>query len=165
MHANAALLYRFYQAFAARDAEGMAACYARDVVFEDPAFGELHGDEARGMWRMLCARARDLSIEARDIVADESTGSAHWEAVYTFTQTGRRVHNRIDASFRFRDGLIVEHRDRFDFWAWSRRALGAPGLLLGWTPWLRGKVRGQARAGLAKFLAAQSPRRANFLST
>ena len=153
MHANAALVHRFYQAFGARDADAMCACYAPDVVFEDPAFGELHGAEACGMWRMLCSRAKDLRVEASDIVADDTRGSAHWEAVYTFTQTGRRVHNRIDARFEFRDGLIAVHRDRFDFWAWSRQALGAPGLLLGWTSLLRGKVRAQARAGLHKFLA------------
>lgn len=151
---SVALIERFYTAFAARDADGMAACYTPDVIFEDPAFGELHGDQARGMWRMLCARAKDLQVTVSDIHADASRGSAHWEAIYTFSQTGRRVHNKIDANFEFRDGLIAVHRDRFDFWAWSRQALGAPGLLLGWTPFLRNKVRAQARAGLQKFLAS-----------
>jgi hypothetical protein len=36
--------------------------------------------------------------------------------------------------------LIVEHVDRFNFWRWSRQALGLPGLVLGWTPVLRKKV-------------------------
>jgi hypothetical protein len=49
--------------------------------------------------------------------------------------------------------LITRHRDRFNFWSWSRQALGAPGLLLGWTPFLRQKVRAQAAANLQKFLA------------
>lgn len=30
---------RFYEAFARRDAAGMAACYHRLATFEDPAFG------------------------------------------------------------------------------------------------------------------------------
>ena len=50
-------------------------------------------------------------------------------------------------------GLITRHTDRFDFWRWSRQALGAPGLLLGWSPFLRAKVRGQAAASLRRFLA------------
>ena len=152
MHPNEALIHRFYQAFATRDAEGMAACYAPHVVFEDPAFGELHGDEARGMWRMLCARAKDLQLEFSDVVADDFRGHAHWEARYTFSQTGRKVHNRIDANFEFRDGLIAVHRDVFDFRAWSRQALGLPGMLLGWTPFLQAKVRAQAKTGLRKFM-------------
>ncbi len=40
-------------------------------------------------------------------------GSARWEAVYPFSETGRIVHNRIRAEFRFRDGKIIEHRDHF----------------------------------------------------
>ena len=40
----------------------------------------------------------------------------------------RLVLNRIDGAFTFNPrGLIVTHRDRFDFWAWSRQALGTPG--------------------------------------
>ena len=73
-------------------------------------------------------------------------------ARYTFSATGRKVLNRIDASFEFRDGLIVRHIDRFDFWRWSRQALGTPGLLLGWTGFLRGKVRAKAAASLAAFV-------------
>jgi hypothetical protein len=77
--------------------------------------------------------------------------TAHWDAHYTFSATGRAVHNAIDAQFTLRDGLIVRHVDRFDFWRWSRQALGVPGWLLGWTPLLKAKVRAQAAKGLAAF--------------
>lgn len=152
-HPNALLIERFYRAFAARDAEGMAACYAPDVVFSDPAFGELHGSEVGDMWRMLCGRAQDLVVRCSDVSADAVRGAARWEADYLFSQTGRMVNNRVAAAFVFRDGLIVEHRDRFGMWRWSRQALGLPGLLLGWSPMLRNKVQRQARTGLAVFRA------------
>lgn len=152
MHANAALIERFYRAFQARDGAGMAACYHPDIVFSDPAFGELRGKEAGAMWAMLCSRAKDLQLEVSAVRADDAAGSAHWEARYTFTQTGRPVHNVIEASFAFRDGLIVRHADNFDFWRWSRQALGAAGLLLGWTPFLRNKVRATARGGLEAWM-------------
>ena len=80
-------------------------------------------------------------------------GRAHWDARYTFSATGRKVLNRIDASFEFRDGLIVRHVDRFPFWTWARQALGAPGLLLGWSGFLRAKVRATAAKNLAAFKA------------
>ena len=151
---HVALIERFYSAFAQRDHATMGACYTADAHFSDPAFGELRGDEVRSMWRMLCERGTDLAISYRDVQADGDRGSAHWDADYTFTATGRRVHNEIDASFRFAGGLIAEHDDRFSFWRWSRQALGPAGLALGWTPLLRGKVRGQARAQLQDFMAA-----------
>nr|QMS48187.1 ketosteroid isomerase-related protein [uncultured bacterium] len=61
----------------------------------------------------------------------------------------------IDASFRFRDGLIAEHVDRFDFWRWSRMAMGPAGLLLGWTPILKSVVRRSAGKALDAFLAGR----------
>lgn len=152
MHPNAALIHRFYDSFAALDAAGMQACYHPDVVFSDPAFGELRGRRAGAMWAMLCGRAKDLRVTASDVQADDQRGRAHWEAHYTFGQTGRPVHNRIDAEFEFRDGLIIRHTDTFDFYAWARQALGPAGLLLGWTPILRNKVRQTALAGLDKYM-------------
>lgn len=160
MHPNEALIRRFYTAFQARDAAGMRACYHPDVVFSDPVFGELRGEQAGAMWEMLCARAKDLELEFSAVSADDRQGAAHWDARYTFTQTGRRVQNRIDATFEFRDGLIARHDDRFSFFRWARQALGPAGLLLGWTPMLRAKVGRTARAGLdayARKIAAAPP--------
>ena len=141
MHPNEALITKFYEAFAARDPEGMSACYHDDVRFSDEVFPDLRGPRAGAMWRMLCERGEDLAVTFFDVEADDRTGAARWEAVYTFAATGRKVHNRIRARFRFRDGRIVEHRDTFPFWAWSRQALGPAGWLLGWTPWLKRRVR------------------------
>ena len=152
MHPHAALIHRFYDSFAALDATGMGACYHREIVFSDPAFGELHGPEAGAMWAMLCERGKDLEVGASKVEADDERGRAHWEARYTFGPTGRPVHNRIDAEFEFRDGLIIRHTDRFDFWAWARQALGPAGLLLGWTPVVRNKVRSTARRSLETYM-------------
>ena len=156
MHPNAELLTRFYGAFAALDAEAMQACYAPDASFRDEAFTLQGAAEVGAMWRMLCeatrAKGRDVwRLEFSGIEAVAAQGRAHWEAHYRFSATGRLVHNVIDGSFRFRDGRIAEHVDRFDFWRWSRQALGAPGLLLGWTPFLRSKVRATAAGNLARF--------------
>jgi ketosteroid isomerase-like protein len=149
---NDQLIERFYAAFAAKDGEGMAACYAPNARFSDPVFTGLSGQEPGCMWRMLTGRSKDLRITLAEHAADDRRGSAHWLADYTFS-TGRRVHNDVHARFRFENGLIVEHRDSFSFYAWARQALGPVGLALGWTPMLRGKVRRQARTGLDEFLA------------
>ena len=150
-----ATITRFYQAFAALDGATMQACYAPDAQFDDAVFSLRGADQVGGMWRMLCgatlAKGRD---DWRLTVRDITDHSAHWDAHYRFSATGRLVDNSIDAQFSFGpDGLITRHRDQFDFWRWSRQALGTPGLLLGWTPMLRNKVRGTAAANLARFLA------------
>ena len=115
---------RFYAAFDRRDGEAMAAMYAPDGHFRDPVFGDLTGAEAGAMWRMLTRTARDLKVE----LAEHDDASAHWIATYTFSATGRPVVNDVRATFRFADGLIVDHVDEFSFWKWSRQALGTKGL-------------------------------------
>jgi ketosteroid isomerase-like protein len=154
--ANNELIERFYDAFDKHDGDTMAASYTPGARFSDPVFQGLKADEPGAMWRMLTSRATDLEVQLVDHDADEQSGSAHWLADYTFTQTGRRVHNDVHASFRFAGGQISHHRDEFGFHRWARQALGPPGLLLGWTPMLQGKVRGQARAGLDQFMAGDT---------
>ena len=155
MHPNAALLEGFYASFGRLDAEAMAKCYHRDVTFRDPVFGELRGQRAGDMWRMLAGRAKDFAVEASEVKADDARGSARWVATYTFGKTGRRVRNVIDARFEFRDGLILRHEDAFDLWKWAGQALGPTGLLLGWTPLVQGRIRDEARKGLDAFVAGR----------
>jgi hypothetical protein len=128
----------------------MAACYAPGAHFSDPVFTDLDGDEPGAMWRMLTSQATDLRIELLERTAD----TARWRAHYAFSQTGRPVVNDVRATFRFSDdGLIADHRDEFGFHRWASQALGAPGLLLGWTPLLKAQVRRKAAASLAGFMA------------
>ncbi len=142
-----------YTAFAARDHEAMARCYTPDAHFSDPVFLDLSGPAVAAMWRMLCRRATDLRITFRDVVVAGERGSAHWEAWYTYSATGRSVHNVIDATFTLRDGLIARHIDRFDLYAWARQALGARGVLLGWTPLVQAAIR----CGAAQALTREAP--------
>jgi ketosteroid isomerase-like protein len=150
------LVTDFYAAFGRRDHAAMAAMYSPDATFSDPAFGVLRGAEVTSMWRMLAESATDLSVTARDITANGDRAAATWEARYTFTQTGRKVHNIVEAHMTLEDGRIRRHDDHFDFFRWSRQALGPPGLLLGWTPILRAQVRKRARARLDEFMAAHA---------
>jgi ketosteroid isomerase-like protein len=146
------LIERFYAAFDRRDGAAMAACYAPDARFRDPVFGQLDAEQAGAMWQMLTGRAEDLRVELVERTADDAQGTARWIAHYTFTQTGRPVVNDVRAAFRFQDGLILEHTDKFNWWRWARQALGAPGMWLGWTPQLRLRVHRQARAGLNRWM-------------
>lgn len=152
MHANEELIQRFYGAFQRRDAASMAACYHPEVTFSDPVFPELQGARAGAMWRMLCERGTDLKIEFSDISADDQAGRAHWDARYSFSQTGNQVLNQIDARFEFRDGLIWRHRDDFDLYRWARQALGPKGVVLGWLPPVQNAIRKMAAKSLEDYI-------------
>lgn len=149
-----ALVRKFYDAFARKDFSTMQSCYHPEARFSDPVFNDLSSPQVKAMWQMLLTSSKDLRIEFSAVSADGSKGSCHWEAWYTFSRSGRLVHNIIDASFEFRDGLIYRHQDHFNFYRWSRQALGLSGLLLGWTPIIQNKVRGTANNSLTKFMAS-----------
>lgn len=163
MDRNQQTIEAFYSAFARLDADAMAQCYTHDAKFRDEVFTLTGRREVAGMWRMLCEAVKakgqaDWKLAWRDVKAYGPNGSAHWDADYRFSATGRLVHNSIDAEFEFSpDGLIRRHRDRFDFWLWSRQALGLSGTLLGWTPLLRRAVQRKADKNLRAFLAREVP--------
>jgi ketosteroid isomerase-like protein len=145
------LINKFYSCFQKKDYTGMIECYHPNIQFKDELFS-LNGKQASAMWHMLCERGKDLEISFRDIEATEDGGSAHWEAEYTFSQTKRKVHNKIYAKFEFRDGKIIQHTDAFNFWKWSGQALGLPGIILGWSSILKKKVSKEVNTYLNKFI-------------
>jgi ketosteroid isomerase-like protein len=154
MHQHEALITTFYSAFQRRDYAAMQACYHGDAEFSDPVFQNLNSKEVKAMWQMLVTSAKDLKISFSNVKADDQTGSCRWEAWYTFSRTGRLVHNIIEARFQFKDGKIIQHHDSFDLWRWSRQALGTSGLLLGWSPLVKNKVRSTASRSLTKFMGS-----------
>lgn len=148
------LIEKFYSSFQQRDWQGMQSCYHDKVNFSDPVFQNLNGGDAKAMWHMLASSAKDLKISFSNTRVDGNRGSCDWEAWYTFSKTGRPVHNRIHAEFEFADGKIIRHADTFDLTRWAGMALGLPGKLLGWTPFIQNKIRATAASGLTRFLQA-----------
>ena len=147
------IIENFYRAFDNLDTESMIDCYHQDIKFEDPAFGVLKGEKAKNMWRMLCKsqKGKDFKVKASNIVYNNMKGTADWEAYYTFSKTGRKVHNVISAEFEFKDGKIINHFDQFDLYKWSKQALGLKGLLLGWTTFFKKKLNAQTNKLLSEF--------------
>jgi len=113
------------------DGDGMSQCYHEKIEFFDPVFPKLQGAKVGAMWKMLCSQAQGFELMFSDAQADDVVGRVRWEAKYIFSMTDRKVHNKINASFRFQDGKIIQHHDNFNFWKWSFMVLGSTGLILG----------------------------------
>jgi hypothetical protein len=144
-------LRSLYGAFAERDGEAMAACYAPDATFEDPVF-RLSGKDVGDMWRMLTSRGEDLRI-TYDVVGDDRVS---WTADYTFG--GNPVHNVIQSSFTFTpEGRIATQVDRFDFPRWAGQALGWKGKLLGRFGFFQAAVQKGTAQTLAGWQARERP--------
>ena len=150
-------IVKLYEALGNRDGEGMAECYHDNCTFEDPVFGKLEGKNVGNMWRMLTKRASNgIEVKYHGLKSQYNQGEVTVEAIYEFSKTKRIVHNIIHATFIFKEGKILEQKDHFDFWRWSRMALGPVGLFLGWTPFLKNKIRNTARASLLSFTQSKN---------
>jgi ketosteroid isomerase-like protein len=142
----------FYTAFARHDSTAMTQLYHDDVTFEDPAFGELKGERAKAMWRMLLSRGSDLVVTHSNVQLNGDKGSADWVATYVFSATKRKVVNRIHAEFELKDGKIYRHKDTFDLHQWAKQAMGFRGWLLGGTNFFKKKLQGTTNGMLDKYM-------------
>jgi len=153
MQTNEEVIARFYAAFQKLDYKTMNDCYSEDIVFNDPVFGILRGEEAMCMWEMLCKNARDFSLTFSNIKPiDEEYATCNWVATYTFSKTGNKVVNKIKAFMKLKDGKIIEHSDAFRLSTWIGQALGWKGKLFGWMGWMKRKVQKGARKNLIGFI-------------
>ena len=152
MNINEETITRFYKAFRVLDAQAMADCYVKDPVFNDQVFGIIEGDAVFSMWSMLCSRAKDFNLEFDNVESDGEYGTCNWKASYTYGPTGRKVVNSVKAHMRFEDGKISEHTDEYNLYAWSRQAYGLTGVLLGWSSFLKNKIRSGAHQKLREYM-------------
>ncbi|MEI9947303.1 MAG: nuclear transport factor 2 family protein [Chitinophagaceae bacterium] len=153
MDTNAQIVEKFYSAFQRLDYQTMNSCYSEDIVFSDPVFMLIKGDEVKAMWEMLCKNAKDFSLTFSDIEAvDEEYYTCRWTASYTFSKTGNKVVNNIKAFMRLKDGKITEHSDAFRLSKWIGQALGWKGVWFGWTGFMKRAVQKNARKNLEKFM-------------
>lgn len=153
MNNNQQIVERFYNAFQQLDYATMQDCYSDDIVFSDPVFGLLKGEEVKAMWEMLCKNAKDFRLTYSNIeLLDEEYATCNWTASYTFSKTGNKVENKIKAYMRFRDGKISEHSDAFRLSTWLAQAMGWKGVLFGWTGFMKRAVQKNARKNLDAFM-------------
>ena len=161
MNSTEQLIEKFYISFQNKNWKGMQECYDDTVIFSDPVFQLLKGKEAFAMWHMLISAGKDLTLSFKNVKANDLSGSCQWDAHYSFSRTGRKVHNIIQAEFKFKNGKIIEHYDSFDLWRWSRMALGTSGVLLGWSSIVQDKIRGTAQSALRKFITEHPEYKSN----
>lgn len=153
MQQNEQLIENFYTAFQKLDYRSMINNYADDIIFSDPVFGLLQGDEVRAMWEMLCKNAKDFSLTYTAIThLDEEYSTCEWVATYTFSKTGKKVINKGKAYMKFANGKIIEHSDGFSLYQWSKQAFGLSGILFGWNSFFQNRIRKQAQNNLQKFI-------------
>jgi hypothetical protein len=118
---HAALIDRFYRAYASRDAEEAASLYEQEGWHEEVAMGKRREGRAAlveglvGFWRML----PDVSWDRRGYIRAGNCVAVPYHMTGTFTPRGERATPRKIALdglhlFKIRDGLLVGTKDMWD---------------------------------------------------
>lgn len=150
---NEELLEKFYTSFAQKNHKGMIECYHEKIKFKDPVFGILIKSKACEMWKMLLSKKdNSFSISYSDIETSNNTGQINWVAEYNYGPQNRKVINKVSSKFTFSEGKIIEHIDYFNLWRWTRQAIGVKGYLLGWSIFMKHRIRLKANIALNKYM-------------
>ncbi|WP_435262675.1 nuclear transport factor 2 family protein [Tenacibaculum sp. nBUS_03] len=150
---NNKLVEKFYSSFSSGNIEKMTECYHKDILFHDPVFGTLKGERVLKMWEMLLnRRTNKTKISFTNIETTMQVGTANWTAKYIYGENNRKVINMVSASFKFKDGKIIEHIDTFNLWKWTQQAIGVKGYLIGWPPFMKKKIQKMAKSRLDNFI-------------
>ncbi|SRR5258708_1314721 len=150
------LINNFYTAFQNKDYRTMQGCYDDSAIFSDQVFINLNAKQVRAMWEMFCVNSKDLRIEFKNVSANERRVSAEWTAFYTFPSTGRKVINHIKSDFLLERGKITKHIDTFNFYKSIKQSLGIVGLLFGWTPLVKNRLRNAAMKRLNYYMSGRN---------
>lgn len=145
---NRKLVTSFYDAMGRRDFETMNAVYSNNATFSDPVFMGLNNGKVRSMWKMLMTNAQNWSHEYEVLEVTATSASVKWIGRYDFSKTGRPVENHVMSYMVFENDKVVAHVDSFDFWDWTKMALGTSGYMLGWSSFMQNKVMEQAISNL-----------------
>ncbi|AXT51904.1 nuclear transport factor 2 family protein [Aquimarina sp. BL5] len=145
------LVNTFYTALSDHDAEKMVSLYHDEIVFKDPIFGELKGQTAKKMWYWLLENGPDMRIKYSNVKGNDSTGSAYWEARYTFGLEKKPVINKVKANFEFENGKIIKHTDDFSLHRWAAQSMGWKGKIMGGTIYFKKKLQFKSRTMLKNY--------------
>jgi hypothetical protein len=150
---NLGTIQRFYTAFQQLDAAGMNSCYAADIMYSDPVYGLLRGEEVHALWEMTCRDVKDFSLRFSNITSDDDEYyTCDWQMTYLYPPTGRRVVSNGKAYMQLNNGVIAGHSDGYKYYRWCRQAYGLTGLVFGWSGFMHKRVRRAAIRRLNRFM-------------
>lgn len=145
------IVKEFYEALNKRDYKIVNGLYHSEAKYRDEIF-DFNGIEIHALWYNATLPEMDISVKLESIREEGDKVITEWEMRYTLDIIKRRINLKEKGVFEFKDEKIYRHTDTYDFWAWCTQAFGAIGRVMGWSNWLRNRVRNQARKSVLTHL-------------
>ncbi|SDD35446.1 Ketosteroid isomerase-related protein [Niabella drilacis] len=149
---NIEIIESFFTAFGNRNHQAMNALYSDDIVYSDPLFGMLEGQQVMDKWEMICRDIRDFRltvIKSEEI--DHEYATCQWKATWYSSRSKKQIVFDAKSFMRFGGGKIIEHSDGFSLTKWIAQAYGLRGQFFGWLNFMKRKVQREYRGRLERF--------------
>lgn len=150
---NKEVVEDFFRGFDDLDAERMISCLADDIVYNDPIYGILNGEDVRSLWKMRCKDLSGLSLEIIEFKElDHEYATCKWRSSFFSKSAARQVDMVVTSFMKLRNGKIAEHSDAYKLSDWLAKAYGVTGVFLGWTGWMKKREQKKFHGLLEKFI-------------
>ncbi|MBO6794497.1 MAG: nuclear transport factor 2 family protein [Balneolaceae bacterium] len=133
----------FYEALNNGDIKTVRQLYHPDAVYKSEMFS-LKGPEVFALWYTATQPEMNLTAECSSINKVNNEVHTTWNISYELSVVNRTIKLSEKGLFKFKDGKIIFHQDKYSFYSWCKQTLGPIGWLFGWTAWLKKRVSKQA---------------------
>lgn len=147
------VLLDYSNSFEKRNIKAMTACYTSDVIYFDPLFGYLDGEQVTAMWQLRLSDLDQFAI-ALEKIADE--GDGYYKMKYSISyrkKDNRPVSMNVQVFFKLDQNRIVEQSEAFSVHALLKQERGMIGHLMGWNRMMQQARKNKARKELLKYLS------------
>ncbi|WP_300601123.1 nuclear transport factor 2 family protein [Niabella sp.] len=154
---NIEIIDLFFTAFKNLDHQAMNALYSDDIVYSDPLFGMLEGEEVKDKWEMVCNDIRDFRltvIKTEEI--DHEYATCQWKATWISSLSKKQIVFEAKSFMRFSGNQIIEHSDGFSLTKWIAQAYGITGQFFGWLNFMKRRVQRNYQQRLQQFSNTKS---------
>lgn len=142
----------FFRAYDNLNYEAMNACYRSDIVYSDPLFGMLEGQQVFDKVEMICKNVRDFNLTVENIEeVDPEYITCKWKADYFSMNSRRHIVFHSKAFMKLKDGIITEHSEGFSLTKWIAQAYGWKGKFFGWLSFMKRKAQSEHQGRLQRF--------------
>ncbi len=133
----------FYEALNKGDIKTIRQLYHPEAVYKSEMF-TLKGQEVFALWYTASQPEMNLKVECTSLKEVNNEVHTTWNISYQLSVVNRTVKLSEIGLFRFKDGKIIFHQDKYSFYSWCKQTFGPIGWLFGWTTWLKKRVSKQA---------------------
>lgn len=141
------VIKKFFTSLQEKKGDVLLSCYAPDAVFSDPLHGLLDAEMLFKKWHLFLEQAQELELTYGPItVLDDEYFTSDWAMSYAKSPMGKKLKVKLKGKsfFRLKDLQIIEHSDAYRFSTLIAQTHGWKGYWLGWTGYMKRKVKLEA---------------------